>query len=586
MSYNNITLLANPKYYLAVVAIFRNEVRFLKEWIEFHKLVGVEHFYLYNNLSTDDYMSVLSPYIDSGLVELFNITTEHETNSQWYFIQNNVYLNTAKSVASQVEWLAAIDIDEFLFSPKNINLNIILKDYDNYASISVNWRMFGSSNVTRIRDDQLMTEVLLFSEHRQNLHVKSFFKPRYVVNIENPHYAVLEKGHLQITENYQEFIGPFSPFHSSNILRINHYWCKDLEFFNSTKLSRTHIKEELKDNESLEKANYLSLLYDDSISPITKTLKKNMFPSMDYELPKAWSVSLVEKWHNYKGLFSGKEHIDCLIIGIKSIELAYISANYCNGVSSNVVSLSRYNQGIVFEKKYNFIYVTEYNINIADIWQSLESKGLMIIDKTDETILDSLKNYQITHKETQLHLINTALDLNKDVPLLSVDIKAYKQNIDALLYSVLKQSIGGVKNILQNGNIDPNEISPMNCTYLYLSVELNNLEMSKLFLEYGANTEIKSVGNGATALYMAVQNDNFEMTKTLLEYGANVNNGFDRFSPLCIAYNHANIEIIKLLLAYNADIKLHAICKNNEIEEKEYIEIDELFVGTLPQFIS
>ena len=57
--------LSQYKYDLAVCAIFKNEARFLKEWIEFYKLIGVEHFYLYNNFSNDNYQDVLQPYINS-----------------------------------------------------------------------------------------------------------------------------------------------------------------------------------------------------------------------------------------------------------------------------------------------------------------------------------------------------------------------------------------------------------------------------------------------------------------------------------------------------------------------------------------
>ena len=41
----------DKKYNVAVCAIFKNEAPYLKEWIEFNHLVGVEHFYLYNNNS-------------------------------------------------------------------------------------------------------------------------------------------------------------------------------------------------------------------------------------------------------------------------------------------------------------------------------------------------------------------------------------------------------------------------------------------------------------------------------------------------------------------------------------------------------
>ena len=34
--------------YLSICAIYRDEAPYLVEWIEFHRLVGVEHFYLYD----------------------------------------------------------------------------------------------------------------------------------------------------------------------------------------------------------------------------------------------------------------------------------------------------------------------------------------------------------------------------------------------------------------------------------------------------------------------------------------------------------------------------------------------------------
>ncbi|MBR7025230.1 MAG: glycosyltransferase family 2 protein, partial [Selenomonadaceae bacterium] len=47
-------------YDLAVVAIFKNEGHYLKEWLDYHLFAGVEHFYLYNNNSTDNYEEVLA----------------------------------------------------------------------------------------------------------------------------------------------------------------------------------------------------------------------------------------------------------------------------------------------------------------------------------------------------------------------------------------------------------------------------------------------------------------------------------------------------------------------------------------------
>src|SRR5690348_6409443 len=65
------TAQARPfRYYLSACAIFRNEAPYLAEWLVFHLGVGVEHFYLYENNSTDDFESVLAPFFERGEVTL------------------------------------------------------------------------------------------------------------------------------------------------------------------------------------------------------------------------------------------------------------------------------------------------------------------------------------------------------------------------------------------------------------------------------------------------------------------------------------------------------------------------------------
>lgn len=51
-----------------VVTLFRNEGPYLVEWIEYHRLVGVDRFWLYDNGSTDDGPRRLQPYIAKGVV--------------------------------------------------------------------------------------------------------------------------------------------------------------------------------------------------------------------------------------------------------------------------------------------------------------------------------------------------------------------------------------------------------------------------------------------------------------------------------------------------------------------------------------
>lgn len=55
-----------PAIQLAVCAIFKNEARYLAEWVTFHRLMGVQHFSLYNNGSADDWVRELIPELDAG----------------------------------------------------------------------------------------------------------------------------------------------------------------------------------------------------------------------------------------------------------------------------------------------------------------------------------------------------------------------------------------------------------------------------------------------------------------------------------------------------------------------------------------
>lgn len=45
--------------YLSICAVIKNEGPYLEEWIEFHRIQGVEHFYLYDNGSADQTKDIL-----------------------------------------------------------------------------------------------------------------------------------------------------------------------------------------------------------------------------------------------------------------------------------------------------------------------------------------------------------------------------------------------------------------------------------------------------------------------------------------------------------------------------------------------
>ena len=124
-----------PPVYLAVCAIFRDEAPYLAEWVAFHRLQGVERFWLYDNLSRDDWRSALEPYSD--IVEVIPWPEEPG--------QDSAYSDCLKRHRSDARWIAFLDLDEFLFSPTERSLVEVLPEFERHPAVVVNWRMYGTN---------------------------------------------------------------------------------------------------------------------------------------------------------------------------------------------------------------------------------------------------------------------------------------------------------------------------------------------------------------------------------------------------------------------------------------------------------
>jgi hypothetical protein len=113
------------KYAISAVTLFRDEERYLAEWIEFHLCAGIEHFYLFNHHSaTREHEAVLLPYITAGIVELSNAldSTLDANGTVIEQAQLRTFAHAVKLHGADSEWMAFIDCDEFLYAMGPLNL--------------------------------------------------------------------------------------------------------------------------------------------------------------------------------------------------------------------------------------------------------------------------------------------------------------------------------------------------------------------------------------------------------------------------------------------------------------------------------
>lgn len=228
-----ITKKSQPHYQLAICSIFQNEACYLKEWIEFHRLVGVEHFYLFNNLSIDDFHTVLAPYVKDNIVTVI----------EWPypdFRQCAAYDKAIKMFKNQAKWMAFLDTDEFLFCVEKDNLVDFLKDYEDVGVLLVNWQVFGTNDVEKVPRNKLMIEMLTMKapwDSAGNLHAKSIVRPCIVKEWNNAHSPAV---YPTPTVNADKVYVPYgyTDYIVIDKIRINHYWLRDEWFFWNIKLKR------------------------------------------------------------------------------------------------------------------------------------------------------------------------------------------------------------------------------------------------------------------------------------------------------------------------------------------------------------
>ena len=107
----------SKKYFLGILTYFKNERSSIYEWILHYKKWGIDHIWLIDNGSRDDYN--IEEFINDGFVTVYK---EPNLSQQAAY---NKYVITIKN---DVTWLGVFDMDEFLYSKEKENLKDVMSD--------------------------------------------------------------------------------------------------------------------------------------------------------------------------------------------------------------------------------------------------------------------------------------------------------------------------------------------------------------------------------------------------------------------------------------------------------------------------
>jgi hypothetical protein len=210
-------LAGRPHHELAVAAIFREEAPFLEEWLSFHRAVGAGHFYLYDNFSTDDFRPVLDPWIAAGWVTLHD----------WPVAvgQLPAYRHCVRHYRNRARWIAFIDVDEFLFSPRQTDIRPILAEHRDLPGIIVHSPYYGSGG-HRTRPAGPVAESYLRRAPLSLISAKTIANPRWIYAIRNVHLFKYWAGEALDTARRRPDSGAQPAL---DCLRLNHYWSRSMQ---------------------------------------------------------------------------------------------------------------------------------------------------------------------------------------------------------------------------------------------------------------------------------------------------------------------------------------------------------------------
>lgn len=231
-----------------VCCIAKDEEPYIDEWVQYHLLLGFSHVYIYDNSDTNTLREKQSS----------SVTVIHFPGRGQ---QLKAYDNFASIYKKQHKWVAIIDCDEFIVLKNHATILEFLKEYNQYSSIGLNWRIFGTSFEHEYRDEPV-TKRFTYCSKEPNYHVKCISKIDSIYYYTDPHTPFLIHGTIVDTNGKQV---KYSIHTDANydVASIHHYYTKSEGEF-VKKINRGHADSE--NRRSMTEADDIHSKYNDVVN--------------------------------------------------------------------------------------------------------------------------------------------------------------------------------------------------------------------------------------------------------------------------------------------------------------------------------
>jgi hypothetical protein len=229
-------LMDRGRFDVSILAILKDEAPNMDEWLCHHMAIGVDHFFLYDNGSTDELHEVLKPYADHGIVTTVYFPMRG--------LQRDANNHVVRFFGDTTEWIAYVDIDEFLVPENDESISAVMARYHDAEQVLVSRKEFCYSG-NRTPPEGLVTET--YREYSlqvprmgtSEILAKPIIRPRGIARV-GIHNAATVHGHTVNTAGEptsEEATVIEDPSYAN--LQMNHYFTKSRQEFEAKRSRAT-----------------------------------------------------------------------------------------------------------------------------------------------------------------------------------------------------------------------------------------------------------------------------------------------------------------------------------------------------------
>ena len=211
---------------MALCLSVKDEHKDLREWIDYHRSIGVSKFYVFDNNSSKPMLSILTDYIQAELVQYHYLVGKSMAHPQF-----EVYNKCLQLYRSFHTFIGFIDADEYIVIPDKRPLADVLQPYAKYGGLVINWRQIGPSGHVKRPEGGILANYwqCFMEDDDNNKHVKTIAVAAHARSSNGAHAFKYLDGYSAVNTRFEPIDGPFSSPPDFSKIFLYHYVTRSRE---------------------------------------------------------------------------------------------------------------------------------------------------------------------------------------------------------------------------------------------------------------------------------------------------------------------------------------------------------------------